>query len=98
MITGALWAAGWAGGWLGRPQPQRRLRRLHRLVDHPQQLGRQAVQVDLLVQPITERGDRLGGVVATAVEATVHRLLDAAAGRLEQGGHGQGGGQGSGVL
>ncbi len=35
--------------------------------------------------------DGPGGVVAAAVEAPVDRLLDPPAGRLEQGGHGQGG-------
>ena len=34
----------------------------------------------------------LAGVVAAPVEAAVDRLLDAAAGRLEHRGHGQGGG------
>ena len=75
---------------MGRSKPQRRMCRLHGLVGHGQQLDGHAVQVDLLVQPIAERGDPLGGVVAAAVEAPVDRGLDAAAGRLEQRGHGQG--------
>jgi len=50
------------------------------------------VQVELVAQVGAERLDRLGGVVAAAVEAPVDRLLDAAAGRLEHPGHGQGGG------
>jgi hypothetical protein len=65
MITGALW--GRRPGWrlAATAAAQRRLSSLHGLVHHGQQLGRQGVQVDLLVQPITERGDRLGGVGAT---------------------------------
>jgi hypothetical protein len=38
----------------GRSEPQRRLGRLHRLVDDGEQLGREAVQVDLLPQPAAE--------------------------------------------
>ena len=38
---------------------------------------------------VAEGGDGLGGVVAAAVEAPVDPLLDAASGRLEDGGHGQ---------
>jgi hypothetical protein len=76
----------------GRAQPQRGLSRLHGLSGHRQQLGGQGVQVDLLAKAGAERLDGLGGVVATPVEAAVDRLLDAAAGRLEHRGHGQGGG------
>jgi hypothetical protein len=61
------------------------------LVDHGQQLGPQGVQVDLVPQAGAEGGDGLGGVVAAPVEAAVHGGLDAAAGRLEQRRHGQGG-------
>jgi hypothetical protein len=61
------------------------------VADHRQQLGLQGPQVDLVPQPGREPLDGAGGVVAAAVEAAVHRLLDAAAGRLEQGGNGQGG-------
>jgi hypothetical protein len=60
------------------------------LIDYRQQLGGEAVQVDLLAQPGAEPRDRLAGVVAAPVEAPVHRPLDAPAGRLEQGGHRQG--------
>src|SRR6266536_6158070 len=75
----------------GRSKPQRRLGRLHGLVDYGQQLAGQGVQVDLLAQPGAEPLDGLGGVVAAPVEAPVDRLLDAVAGRLERRGHGQGG-------
>jgi hypothetical protein len=74
----------------GRPQPQRHAGRLHRLLHHRQQLGGQGVQVDLLAQPGAEPLNGPGGVVAAPVEAPVDRLLDAAAGRLEQSGHRQG--------
>jgi hypothetical protein len=71
-----------AVGW--RPQPQRHAGRLHGLVDHGEQLGREGVKVDRLAQPGAQRRDGPGGVVAAPIEAPVHRLLDAAAGRLEQ--------------
>jgi hypothetical protein len=83
--------AGTADGLVGgrRAQPQRG-RRLHHLVARGQQLGRQRVQVDLVAE---QGAEPLGGpnrVVLAPVEAEVDRLLDATAGRLEQGGHGQG--------
>ena len=52
-----------------RTQPQRGLGRLHRMVDHHQQLGRQHVQVDLPAQPNGERLHGAGSVIALAVEA-----------------------------
>jgi hypothetical protein len=64
--------------WRG-PQPQRRGSGLHGLVDHGLQLGRQGVQVDLLAEAGAERFDRAGGVVAVAVEASIHNSLDTAA-------------------
>jgi hypothetical protein len=66
---------------------------LHSLVDHGQQLGVQHVQVHLVTQAGPEGLDDPGRVVAAAVEPPFHRGLDAAAGRLEQRGHGQGGGR-----
>jgi hypothetical protein len=39
-----------------------------------------------------ERLNGLGGAVPAPVEAPIDSVLDASAGRLEQGGHGQGGG------
>jgi hypothetical protein len=51
-----------------------------------EQLGRQRVQVELLAQARAEGLDGPGRVVAAPVEASVHGVLDAAAGRLEHGG------------
>jgi hypothetical protein len=68
-------ALGRAGG---RSKPQRHLGRLHRLVDHTQQLNQERVEVDLLAQPVAEVIDGIGGVVAAPVEASVDRALDAA--------------------
>jgi len=45
-VPRALRAAGRAGRRVRGPQPQRRLGRLHGLLNHRQQLGGQAVQVD----------------------------------------------------
>src|SRR4029450_5905027 len=78
------------GGLSLRSQPERRLGRLHGLVDYGQQIGGQGGQVDLVTQAGAEGLDDPGRVVAAAVEAPVHGLLDAAAGRLEGGGYGQG--------
>jgi hypothetical protein len=74
-----------------RSKPQRCSRRLHRLIDYGQQLGRKRIEVDLVTQPGAERLDRLGRVVLAAVEAPVHYRLNAAASRLEQRRHRQGG-------
>ena len=43
------------------------------------------------MQPIVERRDGAGGVVAASVEAAIHGPLDTVTGWLEQRGHGQGG-------
>ena len=75
-----------------RSQPQGHGGWLHDLFGHGQQLGRQGAQVDLLLQSTGEGRDPLGGVMTAAVEAPIDRGLDPPAGRLEQGGHGQGGG------
>ena len=59
--------------------------------DQPrQQLGRQGVQVNLVPQPDAERLDRPDGI-ERRLKPPIHDLLDGTAGRLEQGGHGQGG-------
>jgi hypothetical protein len=67
-----------------RSQPQGHRGRLDGLVDHRQQLGGQRLQVQLLARAGAERCDGGGGVIAPAVEAPVHRVLDAAAGGLER--------------
>jgi hypothetical protein len=48
----------------GRRRPERRLGWLHGLVNRPQEFNRQAVEVDLVAQPSTERLDNSGRVVA----------------------------------
>src|SRR5215217_3667284 len=53
------------------PKPQRRRGRLHRLVDHPQNLGRGRVQIDLVAQAGAARLDGLGRMVLAPVEAPV---------------------------
>jgi len=50
-------------------KPERGSGRLHRLVDHGQQLGRERVRVDLIAQAGAERLDRASGVKAATVEA-----------------------------
>src|SRR4029453_4231600 len=80
----------------GGPQAKRGPGRLHGRGDQGQQLGREGVQVDLLVQPAAERLDGGGGVMAAAVEAPVDQVLDPAAQRLG-GGRGRPGGSGPGT-
>src|SRR6266545_4691707 len=75
----------------GGSEPQRGAGRLHRLVDHREQLGSETVEVDLGMQPGAECLDGPGRVVAAPVEAPIDGLLDAPAGRLEQAGDGQSG-------
>ena len=60
------------------------MRGLHRLLRDTAQLGAQRVEVDLVAQPARERRERLRRVVAAAVEAAVHRRLDAGARGPEQ--------------
>ena len=72
------------------PKPQRRRGRLHSVGTDNQQLLRQRIQVDLIAESMAERFNGLGGVVLAAVEASIDYRLDAAAGWLEQGSHGQG--------
>ncbi len=72
------------GRTAGMPQPQRHLGWLHRLVDHCEQLGGERFQLDLLAQADAEPLDRLGRVVAAAVEALIDGCLDALPRRLKQ--------------
>jgi hypothetical protein len=48
------------------------------MVGHGQHLGRERVQVDLVAKPGAEGLDGLGRVVSTAIESSIHGLLDAA--------------------
>ena len=63
------------------PQPERHVRRLHRLADDVLEVGAQRVELDLLAQPRPERLERALGVVAAAVEAPVDEPLHARAQR-----------------
>ncbi len=69
---------GYRGGPAGRrrAEPQRRLGRLHGLVDHGQQLAPEGVQVDLVAEAGREPLHGPGGVIAAAVEAPVDQVLD----------------------
>ena len=69
------------------PQPERHVRRLHRVAHDVLQVGAQQVELDLLAQPRAERLQRALRVVAAPVEAPVDEPLDAAAQRQEQRGH-----------
>ena len=65
-------------------QPERHVRRLHRVGDHRLEVAAQAVEVDLLPQPRAERLERALRVVAAAVEAPVDEPLHPRAQRQEQ--------------
>src|SRR4051812_34273962 len=80
------------GGWWGVPstsrlrgaQPQRYVRRLHRFRDDALKRCAERREVDLFAQARVELPERLRGVVLAAIEAPVHRLLDARPSRAEQ--------------
>ena len=74
----------------GGSKPERDPGRLHSLVHDRQQLVREGIEVDLVAQAGGEHLDCRSRVVVASVEAAVNHLLDAAPGRLEQRGHGQG--------
>src|SRR5207247_7701217 len=65
------------------PQPEARVRGLHRVADRAEQLGAQRLEVDLVAQAERERVERARRVVAGAVEATVDGTLDVRADRRE---------------
>src|SRR5690606_10693555 len=67
-------------------QPDAQRLRLHGLLDDPQQLGRQRVEVGLVTDGGGEGLDGLLGVVASAVEAPVDGVLHPAADGQEEGG------------
>src|SRR4029453_126905 len=83
----ARWARGARGGGA---EPEQDPGWLHGLVHDREQFGREGVQVELVAQSNAVGLDGPGRAVLAAVEAPVALVLDAAAGRLERRGHGQG--------
>src|SRR2546425_1871239 len=75
--------------WRWLPQPEARVRRLHRVADSNEQLAPKGVEVDLVAQAERERVERACGVVAGPVEAAVYAALDAGAYRIEKRHRGQ---------
>src|SRR6266700_1632203 len=73
----------------GCAQPQRDMRRLHRLLHHRQQVVLQLVQVHFLTQRRTVSCYDLGGIIFAAVETAINKPLDALAERLEEDVNGQ---------
>src|SRR5918993_3349238 len=65
-------------------QPQRDVRRLHRLPHHPYQVFAQRIQVRLFPKLSRESFQGLSSVVLAAVEAPVYKALYAASQRREQ--------------
>ena len=65
---------------------------LQRGLDHGGQVGADGIQVDRVLEPGGERGDRLVRVIPGPVEAPVHPVLNSPPHGVEQGGGGQGGG------
>src|ERR671920_1367534 len=65
-------------------QPQRDVRRLHRLPHHPYQVFAQRIQVRLFPELSRESFQGLSIVVLAAVEAPVYKALYAASQRREQ--------------
>ena len=60
-------------------QPQRDMRRLHRLLQHGQQFLPQLIQVHFLPQGGAEGSQRLGRIIFATVEAPINHILDASA-------------------
>jgi len=67
-----------------RAEPQRPARRTQRDIDDTEHVTGEARQVDLVAELLGERCGRPIRVIAVTVEATVHRLLDAAPSWLEE--------------
>src|SRR5260221_3437766 len=65
-------------------QPERDMRRTHRLLDGAEQVVGQVLQLHLTAQPITEGSERARRVVLPAIEAPVDERLEAAAQRLKE--------------
>jgi hypothetical protein len=71
------------------PKPERHVSRLHRLVDDSPQLIAKGVEVDLIAQVRAKTLKGAGGIVLSAVEATVDNGLDAATCGPEESGDGK---------
>ena len=72
-------------------QPQRDVRRLHRLLDHAHQLIAEPVQVGLITQLGGEAFKGLRRIILPTVEATIYEGLDATTKGGEQGSYHKGG-------
>src|SRR5215204_5532247 len=72
-------------------QPQRDVRRLHRLPHYPHQIAAQGVEVSLVPELRREGFQGLPRVVLLAIEPAIYEGLDAAAQGHEQRGDGEGG-------
>src|SRR5215472_7794421 len=66
-------------------EPERDMRRLHRLVDHRQQMFAQLRQIYLLAQGSAEGGQRLLSVILAPIKAAIDQLLEATPHRQEEG-------------
>src|SRR5215217_5352214 len=86
--SGAL-ASPWSGI---RAQPHRDVGWLHGFPYDPYELASKGVEVRLVSELGREALQRLYRIVLPTVEAAVDKALDAAPGRVEQGGYRQGGG------
>src|SRR6478752_4414275 len=68
----------------GGPDPEREMRRVHRIFHDMQQLVGERLQVNFLSKRRRESFQCACGVVAAAVEAAVNATLEATAQRLEE--------------
>jgi hypothetical protein len=69
-----------------RPIPEHDGRGLDRAGHDGRDLGHELVEVDVVAQPVGERGDGPLGIVASPVEAPIHATLHPSAQRLEESG------------
>jgi len=68
----------------GLTQPQRDMRWLHRLLNHPSQFLPQLLQVHLMAQGSTKSGKRLGRVILASEEAAINNALKTMAQGLKE--------------
>ena len=68
----------------GGPEPEREMRRLHRILHDVQQLVGERLQVNLLPECRRQPFQRARGIVAAPIEAAVNAALEATAEWLKE--------------
>src|SRR5215467_15704622 len=84
LLGHVFWMAGY------RAQPERDMGRLHRLLNHRNQVTRKRRQVHLAAQGSRKFGERADGIVLAAIEVTINGGLQATAQGPEESGDNEG--------